>query len=209
MQPLLALLDTVLANLTDDATVARIMDRAAERRKDLGSAAGTVERAESVLMAFSDVTRVSPADAYRIIANRAVGPLSERMAKTLQKHSTAHTLCLHLNAVIDDDLQPLVPTLSLPVVDVEMVDASALRVSLVASPEIVALAQGLLSGFARHYGQLARFAEVPLPRGHVSAPLSGRRQFDVLFQRDERAIPDRRDDRTPSAVTVALQSLFR
>lgn len=210
MQPLLALLDTVLANLTDANTVARIMDRAAERRKDLGSSAGTVARAESVVMAFSDITRVSPADAYRIIANRAVGPLSERMSRTLQRHSTAHTLCLNLNAMIEDDLQPLVPTLALPVLDVEMVDASALRVSMMANPEMVALTQGLLSGLARHYGQLAKFSEIPLPRGVSVAPATGRRQFDVLFLRDARgSAVDHRDDRSSSATKVALQSLFR
>ncbi len=184
---LLALLDVVLANLADEATVARITERAAERRKNLGSSAGTLARAEAVVMAFSDVTRLSPADAYRVIANRAVGPLSQVMSKTLQRHATAHTLCLNLNALIGHDLQPLVPTLTLPVVDVEMVDASTLRVSLEASPEILALTQGLLSGLAHHYGQLARFSEVPLLRGQTSAPATGRRHFDAMFQRDERA----------------------
>ncbi len=193
MQPLLALLDTVLANLTDETACARIMDRAAERRKVLGSSAGTVARAEAVVMAFSDVARLSSADAYRIIANRAVAPLSGRMAKSLQKHSTAHTLCLNLNALIDDDLQPLVPTLELPVVDVEMIDASTLRVSLAASPDMVALAQGLLSGLAQHYGQQARFSEVPVPRGQAFSPPMLRRHFDVVFQRDDRvAGADRR-----------------
>ncbi len=213
MQPLLALVNEAVDSFADEPTATRIHARAAELRQSLGFSAGSVSRVEALVAATADVLSLPLADAYRLIGERAMAPLTKGLSPVLRSHTTAHTCCLNLNAIVQEELQPLVPTLSLPVVDVEMVDAETLRISLIASDEALGLMCGLLVGLASQYQQVVRFTKVPLSHVSPAALAAGRRYLDVRFRHDTRvkeAVPKPgTEERRLNAVVVALQSLFR
>ncbi len=213
MQPLLALLDRVVACIGDDALIAHIHVRAAELRRSHGIAAGSVVRVEAAVGAIAETLELSLPDAWRLAGERAMSSLVEQLAPVLRVHSTAHTLCLDLNTIVHTELQPLAPMVTMPVIDVLLIDFTTLRLSLVASDNMVALLRGLLVGLATHYGQVARFSVVSEAQTSSAARLAGRQWMDVAFVADTRSeaapLVTREPERRLSSVAVALQSLFR
>ncbi len=213
MQALLALVDKAINGFADERVSALIHARAAVLRQELGMAAGSLARAEALVAGTADVLRIPLADAYRLIGERAMAPLGRDLVSVLRAHNTAHTCCLNLNAILQEEIQPLVPTAVVPVVDVEMVDCESLRISLIASDEMLGLLCGCLVGLASHYRQVVRFTKVAPSHASSVAVASGRRYLDVRFRPDarktEEPIKPPAAERRLNAVTVALQSLFR
>ncbi len=212
MLPLLSLVDAIVADLAiTDAVRTRIHARAAELRQSLGMAAGTLPRAQAAVLAIGEALQIPPWEAYRLAGEQALVHMAADLSRVFRLHTTAHTFCLNLNSVVQSELQALVPMLPLPVVDVEMVDLNTLRLSFEGSDEGMGLAQGLLSGVARHYGQEARFSEVPPAQMSAMAEAVGRRYVDVTFVSDDRASGEggRTPERRRGAVAVALQGWFR
>ncbi len=213
MQPLLALVDEAIATFSDHATAARIYERAAEVRQGVGVGASSVVRVEALVEATADVLSLQLVDAYRLIGERAMVPLKKQLEPVLRAHNTAHTCCLNLNTLVREELQPLAPTIALPVVDVEMRDSDTLRISLIATDEMLGLMCGLLVGLASHYGQVVRFSKPTRSHGTEVARAAGRRYVDVRFRPDTRVEVENAkppaEERRLSAVAVALQSLFR
>ena len=214
MTALLALLDAVVSDLVgNDESTSAIHARSAELRRDTGPAAGSIARADSLVQATSERLGISLADAYQLVGERVVPLLAVEMAAQLRRHSTAHTFCLHLNAIVQSELQAMVPTVPLPFVDVEMLDFTALRLSFVGDGNALALAKGLLSGVARCYGQEARFLDVPPSQISQAAVRDGRRYLDLAFVPDARADVGLKrpvlDEQRRASPAVALRGLFR
>ena len=213
MPALLALIDAVVAELGDDTLVAGIHGRAAVLRSGAGNAADSVVRAITLMQAASEHVGRSLVDTYQLVGERAVPLLSQAMAQQMRHHGTVHTFCLHLNSIVQSELQALIPTVPLPFVDVEMLDLSALRLSFIGDENALALARGLLGGVARCYGQEARFIEVSESVMSPAARASGRRYVDISFAADTRAEAVHHrpatDDRRRGPLAVALKGLFR
>lgn len=213
MQPLLVVADEAVACFADEAIAARIYARAAEHREALGSANADVAHADAVVRATADVLSLSLADAYRLIGQHAMGSFTEQLESALRVHNTAHTCCLNLNELAREELQPLVPSVTVPVIDVEMINADTLRISVIATDEMLGLMCGLLMGLASFYDEVARFSKPTQSHGTEVVRAAGRRYVDVRFRADARTEPmhakPRVKERRLSADAVALQSLFR
>ncbi len=213
MTALLALIDLVLAELGDEHVASAIHSRAAELRRDAGPAASSLVRAQSLVQATAEQLGLPVADAYQLMGERAVPLMAREMAAQLRLHSTAHTFCLHLNTIVQSELQAMVPTVTLPFIDVEMLDFTALRLSFVGNASAVALAKGLMCGVARCYGQEARFSEVPTSQMSPAAVQAGRRYVDLSFVADARADvgyrPPVANEQRRKSPAVALKGLFR
>ncbi len=179
-------LDEVIASVAAPEAAERMRADAATARQ---ASTGTVI-ADPYLVAIAEAIAgalsLSLPDAYRLIGQRAMPTLEPLLRADLRRHTTALTFCLHMHGVVDGALQALVPDAKLPSVDVEMINASRLRISLPASDEGVGLLQGLLMGLARHYGQQARFAPTPSNQIPPGAVFQGRRFQDVSFSEDSR-----------------------
>lgn len=213
MPSLLSLIDAVVSGLGDEQFSSRVHSLAAILRRNEGPAASSVVRAESLVESLSECLSVSLASAYELMGERVVPLLAREMAAQLRLHSTAHTFCLHLNAIVQSELQALVPAATLPVIDVEMLDFTALRLSFVGDGNALALAKGLLSGVARCYGQEARFAEVPASQMSRAAVQLGRRYVDLTFVSDSRVEVGYKartaDEKRRGTPTVALKGPSR
>ena len=213
MPALLALVDAVVSDLGDEEIVTQIHGRAAVLRQNAGDVTDSVARAFALVQATSEQLGLSLADAFQLIGERAVPLLAEEMALQMRQHGTAHSFCLHLNEIVQSELQAMVPTVQLPFVDVEMLDISTLRLSFIGDDNALALARGLLGGVARSYGQSARMSEVPDSMTSPTARASGRQYVDMTFIADTRAeSPLKRpapDDRRRGPLAVALKGLFR
>lgn len=199
--------------LAKPSVSARILAHASSARALCGSQALPDPYLDAVAQAIAAESDGSFAEAYRLMGQHIVPLLEPALGSTLRRHSTALTFVLDVNQLIEDELPVLLPHMRLRVVDVELLDLTTLRLSLLATDAGVAMMQGLLIGLARHYEQEARFRATPERFVSASAVELGRRYLDVAFTEDtrevRRAAPMLGEPRRDTASAVAPRGGFR
>lgn len=207
------LVDQAVCALAKPAVSARILAQAAPSRALCSTQALPDPYLEAVAQAIAAEANGTPADAYRLLGQHLVPLLEPVIGATLRRHSTAITFFLDVNQLLEVELLSLLPEMRMRVLDVEMLDLTTLRVSLLATDTGVAILQGLLIGLARHYGQESRFRATPERFVSVNASELGRRYLDVAFpevtREIRRAAPMLGDPSGAKASAVAPRGGFR
>ena len=124
------------------------------------SALGSYPDAELIglVVAASELTGASPGDVLRWFGTEAIAIFHARYPELFAGHSHSTALLARLNDVIHPEVRKLYPGAEVPEFDFELGGRESIVIIYRSSKRLCALAEGLIQGTARMYGESVTIA---------------------------------------------------
>lgn len=106
-----------------------------------------------LVAAASELLRVEPAAVIAIVGEGAMPLLADRYPAFFTPHASARPFLLTLNNIIHPEVRKLYPGADVPEFAFETVGEDVLLLTYRSHRQLCALAEGFVTGAARHYGE--------------------------------------------------------
>jgi len=152
------ILERVVASAHGADTWETLLDRSGA--SGVYSALGSYPDAELIKLvhAAADVTSLSPAEVLRWFGTEAIPIFRSRYPELFAGHSHSTSLLARLNDVIHPEVRKLYPGAEVPEFDFELGDSSRIVIIYRSQKRLCALAEGLILGTAKTFGEAAEIA---------------------------------------------------
>ncbi|HEV7735582.1 MAG TPA: heme NO-binding domain-containing protein [Candidatus Binatia bacterium] len=150
------LLEDVVTEQLGDATWDRLLD-AAELDGAYTSLGSYPDADLLALVAAASAALDKPADdVVRWFGIHAIPLLANKYPQLFERHRSTRPFLLTLNGIIHPEVRKLYPGADTPDFDVDETSADELVLGYQSKRRLCALAEGLIEGAARHYGETVR-----------------------------------------------------